>query len=72
MSEVKPKRKERDGAISIGRDEGNRDTIIVWVTDEGTNQGMQMSEWQARRLLGLLSVMLELKLSSKAARQIET
>lgn len=71
MSEVKPKRKERDGAISVRRDEDNRDTIIVWVTDGGTNQGMQMSEWQARRLLGLLSVMLELKLSSKAARQIE-
>ncbi len=63
----KIERGPRDGAISVNRYGAD---ITITAEDKGQPQGMEVSEWQARRLLVALSMVLQLPLSSKALQAL--
>lgn len=58
-----------DGQISVQRP-GTGD-IYISVTHNGIEQGLTMSDWNARRIFGSLSVILELPLAKSAAKKIQ-
>ncbi len=62
------KRAPRDGKISVNRYGAE---IVISAEDCGDRQGMTVSEWQARRILAALSMVLQLPLSAKALREID-
>ena len=63
------KRTGRDGPVNVSR--CDRETIAVYVEHEGEIRTLRMTEWNARRVLALLSVVLEMPLSKSAAKEIE-
>lgn len=60
-------RTPRDGAMSVNRYGAD---ITLTAEDKGQPQGMEVSEWQAQRLLVALSMVLQLPLSSRALRAL--
>lgn len=63
------KRTEADGEVRVERDRSN-ETISVYVVSHGQEMLIRCTEWNARRVLGALSVILDLPLSAKANKQI--
>lgn len=69
-----PKRRTRDGRMTVTRGAPNTGTIIVAVVDYSESaepQAICMSDWQARRVLAALSLMLDLPLSAASRKAIE-
>lgn len=64
-------RKGYDGPVSVLRLESLDDTIRVIVEHKGKEHAVDMSQWNARRVLALLAVVLEMPLSKAAAKEIE-
>ena len=66
-------RSERDGAVSVQRAGLDPDdqSICICVVDSGIENVVVMSEYNARRVLGMLSVLLDLPLTKTAAREIK-
>lgn len=62
-------RNHLDGPVTVNR--VNNKLIGIQVKHDGVTQDMVMSEWNARRVLGMLSVILELPLSPKAQKSIK-
>lgn len=65
----KVKRTDVDGAIRVQRDPAG--TISIYVVSHGEEMLIRCTEWNARRVLGSLSLVLELPLSAKAGKAIE-
>ena len=61
-------RKPCDGPISVRR-EG--EDILLCAEHNNVSQNLVVSEWNARRLLGALSVVLELPLTRAAAKTVQ-
>ena len=67
-------RTRRDGIVTVNRlvcDNDVGDEIHLAVNDNGREQEMEMSEYNARRLLGQLAQVLELPLSAASRKEIE-
>lgn len=65
-----PDRQPRDGAVSVTRG-ADGEGICIAVTDSGEEQGLHMTDYNAWRILGMLSVMLELPLSKASSKAIK-
>lgn len=66
--EPEPQRGPKDGPVSVTRRD---DGIGISVTHDGQEHDLLLTEWNARRLLGMLSVILELPLQRAAAKRIK-
>jgi hypothetical protein len=64
-----PERLPTDGPVGVGR--GKDDTIRVDVSTAGVTQHLVMSEHNAWRVFGMLSLMLKIPLPSKTAKAIK-
>lgn len=62
-------RRDCDGTVTVTR--LGRDLLAVAVVHEGEEQRLMMSEFNARRVFGMLSLMLELPLSPKVGKAIK-
>lgn len=65
------KRTDRDGEVAVQRSGDLRDTIHVRVVDNGESRWLEMSEWNARRVLVTLAMMLDLPLTKTALKQVK-
>lgn len=52
---VEPTRQPRDGQVHVRR---TGTEVKIWVIDNGVEQCTTMSEWQARRIFGMLGTVL--------------
>jgi hypothetical protein len=64
-------RTEKDGQISVSRMPNERDTLVISVTHDGVQQALTLSEHNASRIFGLLSMMLEIPLSKAVGKAIK-
>ena len=69
-SKKKPEieRQPGDGSVHITRESDQR--IRIAITTNDVTETATMSEFNARRLLGVLSLMLDLPLSTAAAKRV--
>lgn len=65
------KRTDRDGEVAVQRIGDARDTIHIRVVDNGESRWLEMSEWNARRVLVTLAMMLDLPLTKTALKQVK-
>lgn len=63
-------RTERDGPFTIHWP-GDDGTVIISVTDNGAEQTIRMSEYNAARLLGGLALVLGVPLSARVSKAIK-
>lgn len=70
MAKDKPQRQPGDGEVSVTRDKDTRLIVLHADTSDG-REHMILSEFQARRILAGLSVILDLSLSKAAQKEIE-
>jgi hypothetical protein len=62
-------RTDVDGAIGVTRDPAG--SISIRVVSDGQEMLIRCTEWNARRVLGSLSLILGLPLATRAAKSIE-
>lgn len=66
-----PQRQPLDGPISVTRMGDNHEEICISVTNNDQARGVVMSEYNAWRVLGALSVILGVPLSKTASKAIK-
>lgn len=64
-----PDRKDSDGPVAVRRVGEN--AICIEATTEGQSQAIECSRYNAFRLFGILSVMLEIPLPAKVGKVIK-
>jgi hypothetical protein len=69
---VMPEREPSDGAVRIGRTlpSGSR-MVFIEATHGGETECLRISEYNAWRILGMLSLVLEIPLTKEAQRAIK-
>ncbi len=64
-------RQPGDGGVEVRRVGDTAEQIAIYVTTRGETESMTISEYNAARVLAMLSVILEIPLSAASAKAVK-